>query len=75
MRGDAIEAIAVLVEAASSGQIWPSEAAALTGPITAYARIVDAAEVEERLEKLEKILARIGLEKGNGEKTTAFFPE
>jgi hypothetical protein len=68
---DALEAMAVLIEAASTGQISPSEAAALAGPITAFARIIDVAEHEERLEKLEKKLARIGLEKGDGEKTPA----
>jgi hypothetical protein len=58
---DAVEAIAVLIEAASTGQISPSEAAALAGPITAFARIIDVAETEERVDKHEKMFARLGL--------------
>jgi hypothetical protein len=58
---DAVEAMAVLIEAASTGQISPSEAAALAGPITAFSRIIDVAEIEERVDKHEKMFARLGL--------------
>jgi hypothetical protein len=58
---DAVEAMAVLIEAASTGQISPSEAAALAGPITAFAGIIDVAETEERVDKHEKMFARLGL--------------
>jgi hypothetical protein len=63
---DALEALAALVKAASTGQISPSEAAALAGSVTAYARIIDVAEIEERVEKLERILARLNMEKCDG---------
>ena len=53
---DAVEVLAALIEAASTGQISPSEAAALASPVAAYARIVNDAELEERLEKIEKML-------------------
>ena len=39
-----------------TGQIAPSEAAALTELIADYARTIDVAEFEERLENIEKEL-------------------
>jgi hypothetical protein len=53
---DAVDALTVVIEAVGAGQIAPSEAAALASVIAAYARTIDHAEVEERLDKIEKEL-------------------
>jgi hypothetical protein len=53
---DAIDGLAAVAEAVSTGKITPSEAAGVASPITAYARTADLAELEQRLEKIEKEL-------------------
>ena len=53
---DAVDALAAVIDAVGAGQIAPSEAAALTNLLAAYARILDVAEFEERLENIEKDL-------------------
>ena len=53
---DAVDALAAVIDAVGAGQIAPSEAAALTNLVAAYARILDVAELEERLENIEKDL-------------------
>jgi hypothetical protein len=58
---DAVEALGAVIEAVSTGQISPSEAAALGNLIAAYARAIDIAELEERVEKTEKFLAQLNL--------------
>jgi hypothetical protein len=47
---DAVDALAAVIDAVGAGQTAPSEAAALANLVAAYARIVDVAEFEERLE-------------------------
>jgi hypothetical protein len=42
-----------------AGQIAPSEAAALASLVAAYARIINVAELEERLENIEKDLRHL----------------
>jgi hypothetical protein len=58
---DAVDAMAAILNAAVSGQILPSEAAALASVVTAYARALDVTELraivedhEKRFEPLEK---------------------
>jgi hypothetical protein len=51
-----VEACGAIIEAVSTGQIVPSEAAALASLVTAHARIIDIAELGERLENVEKAL-------------------
>jgi hypothetical protein len=63
---DAVEALAALIKAASTGQISPSEAAAQASMVATYARIINVAELEERVEKMEKMLARLNLKNCNG---------
>ena len=58
---DGIEALTALIEAASNGQISPSEAAALGSLVATYVRIIDIAELEERREKIEKLFAKLHL--------------
>lgn len=53
---DAVDALAAIINAVGTGQIAPSEAAALTKLIADYARTIDVAEFEERLENIEKEL-------------------
>jgi hypothetical protein len=53
---DAVDRLGAIVDAAVTGQIAPSEAAALANLVAAYARIIDVAEFGERLENIEKEL-------------------
>ena len=51
---DAVNASAAIVEAISTGELTPAEAAELSNVVDSYARVLQAAEFEERLSKLEK---------------------
>jgi hypothetical protein len=51
---DAIDVLAAVVDAAGVGRIAPSEAAALASLIEAYARVIDVAEFQERVENTER---------------------
>src|SRR5215468_9417568 len=51
---DAVDALAAVIKAVGTGQIAPSEAAALASLVAAYARIINVAETEERLQNIEK---------------------
>jgi hypothetical protein len=53
---DAVDALAALIDAVGTGQIAPSEAAALARVVADYARTIQVAEFEERLENIEKEL-------------------
>ncbi len=53
---DAVDAMATIFNAAVSGQIHPSEAAALASTVTAYTRTIDTTELTGRLEAIEKRL-------------------
>jgi hypothetical protein len=53
---DAIDGLAALIKAASTGEITPTQAAGMASAITTYARMTDFAEAEQRLEKIEKQL-------------------
>ena len=53
---DAVNAMGAVIAALGTGQIAPSEAAALASLVEAYARIMNVAELEERLENFEKEL-------------------
>jgi hypothetical protein len=53
---DAVAACGALIGAVSAGQIAPSEAAAVASLVATYARIIDVAELGERLENMEKEL-------------------
>jgi hypothetical protein len=51
---DAFDALGAVIDAVGAGQIAPSEAAALASLVADYARIINVAELEERLESIEK---------------------
>lgn len=51
--GDAAQAVAAIVQAVAAGELTPAEAGDLTKVVESYARILEAADHEERLRKLE----------------------
>lgn len=51
---DAVEASAAIVAAVAAGQLTPSEAAELSKIVESYTRILQAADFETRLAKVEK---------------------
>jgi hypothetical protein len=53
---DATAALAAVVDAVGAGRIAPSEAAALATLVGAFARVMDVAELQERLENMERDL-------------------
>jgi hypothetical protein len=53
---DAADALGAVIDAVGAGQIAPSEAAVMASLVAAYARIINVAEFEERLENIEKDL-------------------
>jgi hypothetical protein len=53
---DAVDALAAVIDAVRNGQITPGEGAALASLVETYARIIDLADVHERLENIEKDL-------------------
>jgi hypothetical protein len=53
---DAVKTMEAVLAAAGTGQIAPSEGAALAGLVEAYARIMNVAELEERLDHFENEL-------------------
>jgi hypothetical protein len=50
---DAVKASLAIVEAVAAGEITPSEAGELTRVLESYARILETADHEERLKRLE----------------------
>jgi hypothetical protein len=50
---DAVTAAAAIVEAVAAGDLTPSEASELTRVLESYSRILEAADHEERLKRLE----------------------
>jgi hypothetical protein len=53
---DAVDALGAIIKAVATGQIAPSEAAALVTLVAAYARTINVADVELRLDNVEKRL-------------------
>ena len=53
---DPVEAMGAILKAAVTGEILPSDAAALSGVVADYARALDVTELRVRLETLEKRL-------------------
>ena len=50
---DAVPAMGALVKAVGDGDLTPTEAAELTKMVQAFAKIIETAELEERVRKLE----------------------
>jgi Family of unknown function (DUF5681) len=51
---DAVLAMGALVKAVAVGDLTPTEAAELTRMVQAFAKIIETAEIEERIRKLEE---------------------
>ena len=51
---DAVLAMGALVKAVAEGDLTPTEAAELTRMVQAFAKIIETAEFEERIRKLEE---------------------
>jgi hypothetical protein len=56
--GDAVGASMAIVAAVSAGELTPSEAADLGKLLEAHVRVIEAAEFEDRLAKLEARLSQ-----------------
>ena len=55
---DGVNASAAIVAAVAGGDLTPFEAAELSKVVDSYARTLQAVEFEERLSKLEKVVAK-----------------
>ena len=53
---DAVDALGAIINAATNGEIAPSEGAAVASLIDAYVRTINVADLESRLETIEKDL-------------------
>jgi hypothetical protein len=53
---DAVDAIGALIEAVATGQIAPGEASAVASLVAAYARTINVADLELRLDNIERKL-------------------
>ena len=50
---DAVEAMGIIMQAVSNGEISPGEASTLTGLVTTFTKTLELSEVERRLAALE----------------------
>jgi hypothetical protein len=53
---DAVDALGAIIEAVGTGRITPSEGSALASLVEAYARTINVADLELRLDNIEKKL-------------------
>jgi Family of unknown function (DUF5681) len=53
---DAVPAMGALVKAVGQGELTPTEAGELTKMVQAFAKIIETAELEERVRKLEEAI-------------------
>jgi hypothetical protein len=53
---DAVPAMGALVKAVGQGDLTPTEAAELTKMVQAFAKIIETAELEDRVRKLEEAI-------------------
>jgi hypothetical protein len=67
---DAVDALVTVIDAVGSGQVAPSEGSALASLVAAYARLIDIAEFEQRLENTEKQLKELKAITPNASKIT-----
>jgi hypothetical protein len=56
--GDAVAAMAALADAVAAGDLAPSEAAELTKMVQAFAKVIETADLEERIKRLEGMAAK-----------------
>jgi hypothetical protein len=53
---DAVPVMGALVKAVGRGDLTPAEAAELTKMVQAFAKVIETAELEERVRKLEEAI-------------------
>jgi hypothetical protein len=53
---DAVDALGAIIAAVATGQIAPGEASALASLVAAYARTINVADLELRMDNIEKKL-------------------
>jgi hypothetical protein len=51
--GDAVAAMAALVDAVAAGELTPMEAGELTKMVQAFAKVIETADLDERIKRLE----------------------
>jgi len=56
---DAVDAVGAIIDAVATGQIAPGEASAVASLVAAYARIINVADLELRMDNIEKKLEEI----------------
>jgi hypothetical protein len=56
---DAVDALATIIDAVGTGRIAPSEGSALASLVDAYARAINVADLELRLEAVERDLKNL----------------
>ncbi len=56
---DAVDALGTIIDAVATGQIAPGEASPLASLVAAYARIINVADLELRMDNIEKKLEEI----------------
>ena len=63
---DAVPAMGALVKAVGQGDLTPTEAGELTKMVQAFAKIIETAELEERVRKLEEAWHRPAVQASSG---------
>ena len=56
--GDAVAAMAALVDAVAAGELTPMEAGELTKMVQAFAKVIETADLDERIKRLEGMTAK-----------------
>lgn len=56
--GDAVAAMAALVDAVAVGELSPMEASELTKMVQAFAKVIETADLDERIKRLEGMAAK-----------------
>ena len=56
--GDAVAAMAALVDAVAAGELTPMEAGELTKMVQAFAKVIETADLDERIKRLEGMAAK-----------------
>jgi hypothetical protein len=56
---DAVDALGVIIDAVATGQITPNEASELSNLVGKYAQAINVADVELRLDNIEKKLQEV----------------
>ena len=72
---DTVPAMGALVKAVGQGDLTPTEAGELTKMVQAFAKIIETAELEERVRKLEEANRQMTLESRISKLEASILPE